>query len=97
MSVDKSNPSFFYLDYLTSEDWLRRKADYLSLVTGCCLCKTTKSLLLHHLHYKNLGYEQLGVDVVPLCKPCHETVHKSPDYQAWNDELRNKFKSVMKY
>lgn len=42
---------------------------------------------LHHLSYENLGEEELYIDVVPLCKDCHDDMHseKGDDYGEYSE------------
>lgn len=39
-----------------------------------------KATQLHHLNYNNLGDEELDIDVVALCKDCHDEIHGKGEY-----------------
>lgn len=76
-----------YIDYLRSEDWQERRKEIMEEADWECEQCSEKATQLHHLNYDNLGYEQLGVDVIPLCKNCHEEIHNKGgeygEYKEW--------------
>ena len=41
---------------------------------SCWLCGTANNLDVHHIHYKNLGHENLE-DLSLLCRTCHTNYH----------------------
>ena len=54
---------------------------------GCEACHADVPLELHHLHYRNFGYE-LPSDIVRLCRDCHEARHRVyglPKNLSWQD------------
>lgn len=54
---------------------------------GCEACHEPVPLDLHHLHYRNFGYE-LPSDVVRLCRDCHLRRHRILGWPAdlsWQD------------
>ena len=65
-----------YDEYLKSDHWKSKKDEYRNsgLPQHCLVCKN-KNYALHHRSYVNLGDESLS-DFVPLCKKCHNKVHK---------------------
>lgn len=67
-----------YYDYLKSPKWKSTKIRYLkSKMPKCCgVCgaEWNNSMVFHHKTYKRLGDEKL-MDIVPLCRPCHQAVH----------------------
>lgn len=65
----------FYITYLRSEDWKIRRKELMEEASNTCSECGDKATELHHLNYKNLGFEILGVDVIALCKRCHEDIH----------------------
>lgn len=75
---NKSKPFVIpkYKDYIRSHQWRRRRAEYYKKhVKECVVCKSQRSIGLHHMTYKNLGRE-MDEDLVALCWPCHEKFHE---------------------
>ena len=64
-----------YIFYLRSEDWKERRKELMAEAEGLCSECGGKATQLHHLNYKNLGFEILGADVVALCSSCHKEIH----------------------
>jgi len=65
-----------YHRYINSPEWrARRKTYFQKHPPICARCKTGEHIHLHHMTYDRLG-EELDVDMVPLCEPCHDQVHK---------------------
>ncbi len=65
-----------YTSYLASTGWLERRKRLLGDHHECMGCRSVAYRpQLHHLSYWNVGCET-RCDVIPLCKPCHERVHK---------------------
>lgn len=77
-----------YIDYLKSEDWRERRKELMILADNICSQCGAKATQLHHLNYNNLGFEELDVDVVALCKDCHKEMHSHKEgygeYGEWN-------------
>ena len=73
--------SSFYLNYLQSETWKKRRYAALERVEFKCeLCGETDSLEVHHLTYNRLGNEDPG-DLIVICKGHHwieDTKRKEP-------------------
>jgi hypothetical protein len=65
-----------YREYLRSEHWRNTRASYRAsgLPQACLVCGASK-VNLHHRTYQRLGRESL-TDLVPLCRPCHRSVHE---------------------
>lgn len=65
-----------YQNYLLSAAW-RDKREHVFKHKGkrCNICKSEDNIRVHHLTYDMLGKERLS-DLVPLCKSCHDLVHK---------------------
>lgn len=68
-----------YIDYLNSAKWSSLKLERFAIDEGICkrCCKKihiSKSNC-HHIHYDNFKDESI-YDLVTLCIPCHEKVHK---------------------
>lgn len=72
--------SFYRATYLKSEHW--RNLRLQKLVESDCLClrcgKQSQHNDVHHLNYKNL-YDVETIDLVVLCRKCHELVHEKLD------------------
>lgn len=65
-----------YADYLASPIWLDfRRRYFASGFPKTCLVCNSREVTLHHITYRRLGNEKFS-DVLPLCWPHHEAVHK---------------------
>lgn len=42
----------------------------------CFVCGITEPIELHHRTYENIGREQIGLDIVPLCEDHHREVER---------------------
>lgn len=64
-----------YADYMESPAW-REKRDALLREHRheCWCCSKKRAVSAHHLHYRTIGAEREG-DMVPVCSPCHRTIH----------------------
>jgi len=64
-----------YREYIKSDAWkARRKQWFDKFGWHCHRCGSTRSLQLHHKHYRTLGRERDG-DLEGLCGVCHEMEH----------------------
>jgi 5-methylcytosine-specific restriction endonuclease McrA len=67
-----------YAEYIKSKRWRAVRDRYWAsrLPKACYICGVDggTGMDLHHRTYKNLGNERL-MDLVPLCRPCHQDVH----------------------
>ncbi len=68
--------SWYRDTYLKSPEWkATREAVIVTHHAVCALCGENKEILdVHHLTYKNLGFERLS-ELRPLCRKCHDKVH----------------------
>jgi len=91
-----------YAEYIRSEAWqeVRRRFWASRLPKECYCCgREDGPKDLHHRTYKNLGNERL-MDLVPLCRDCHFTVHemirRRPSLHLWGatNMLRHKLHPV---
>ena len=66
-----------YKDYLSSYKWIAfRNKIKNDRGSKCEKCGTTKGYLQgHHLTYERL-FNELPEDILIVCKPCHELIHK---------------------
>lgn len=65
-----------YEAYITSKRWERRREAYYARHPRVCrACRSTQWIELHHHSYARMGHEH-DDDLVPLCKDCHEAVHR---------------------
>lgn len=65
-----------YLEYLRSAKWAKVKIKvYKRFGKKCAKCSATKSLQVHHLHYRTLGIERYQ-DLQILCASCHKLEHE---------------------
>ena len=69
-----------YRAYIASEEWQKRRAEFLSAFHWCHKCKLPRHLAIvaydqdlhvHHKHYQNVGSETWK-DLLALCRRCHE-------------------------
>ena len=78
-----------YHDYIKSEAWQRKRRKFFSskmwktypegLKAGkfvCYCCGSDNRLDLHHRTYKRLGRERISVDLICVCRNCHNNIHK---------------------
>jgi 5-methylcytosine-specific restriction endonuclease McrA len=67
-----------YNEYLKSAHWYNTKEEALKRSCRKCeICQNESELHVHHLTYKNIGYEKRE-DLIVLCEPCHTKEHKHP-------------------
>ena len=79
MRVEYSNE---YLTYMNSEQWRYTRQKRIDLDGGrCVMCGAWTALEVHHLHYKNLGHENIVKDLVTVCADCHKKIHRLYDRQ----------------
>lgn len=67
-----------YEVYRAGEHWASVVEATTRLVGGRCKRCGADGEDCHHLHYRTLGREIPGVDVILLCRECHETAHCEP-------------------
>lgn len=88
-----------YLNYLESDQWKataekRKKIDKYR----CCMCGDFRNLQVHHIHYRSLAHENVLLDLITLCIPCHKRVHRmmnrttgytptGEEIHGWKDQL----------
>lgn len=63
---------------LRRKSWIKRAGGRCEMVIGEFRCPTTEKLTVHHKTYSRLGKE-LPIDVVVLCKSCHDRHHATVD------------------
>lgn len=89
-----------YNTYMQSQEWKNISQTFKTAAGKCTDCGTTKDLVLHHLRYKNLGYElEYPEDVVVLCSTCHNYRHSTlpaivdyKSYISFEDTTKAKYK-----
>lgn len=96
-----------YYDYIRSDKWKHIRESYYNSnmyktlkkknngwICYCCTAKN-KPLDLHHRTYKRLGEENISVDLVPVCRECHNEIHiafRSENISLW--EATKKIKKI---
>lgn len=76
-----------YQEYLKSEHWEKKKEDFFTnRKYRCLLCGSRMKLEVHHLTYKNLGNEK-KIDLVYLCRFCHDKATFSAEKEKINEFL----------
>ena len=64
-----------YIDYIKSPKWEAKKQElFKEKGKKCELCGSTKHIHVHHLTYERL-YDELIIDLQPLCRTYHEKEH----------------------
>lgn len=64
-----------YNEYLNSPEWgSKKKIVHDKYNDKCGLCESKMFLQVHHIHYKNVGNENIE-DLILVCKTCHEQIH----------------------
>ena len=81
-----------YYTYIKSPEWRSKTRDFrLAVGNRCEQCGATKSLQVHHKHYRTLGRERKK-DVEVLCVHCHQAEHEKDGVEQTNpldSELRS--------
>jgi len=66
-----------YHEYIKSSEWRQIRQRRLQFdLFKCRTCENEKRLEVHHVHYRNLGHENIE-DLITLCKNCHYAITKS--------------------
>lgn len=80
-----------YASYMASAAWRIRRENWIAhqeYVTGqpvsCAVCGDEDWDDLHHLTYDRMG-EELHEDLVALCRPHHEGMHRAYDAGRWRN------------
>ena len=75
----------FYKRYIRSDAW-REKCEQRKEIAGhkCELCDRPESscrngLSCHHIHYKDLGHEDIWNSIICVCPRCHRLLHRYYD------------------
>lgn len=66
-----------YSNYIESDSWLDKSADYLIRHQICELCHKHKATHAHHTRYDHIG-EETDDDIMGLCERCHIHIHLMP-------------------
>ena len=80
-----------YINYIKSEKWAKKKQElFQEKGKKCELCGSTKHIHVHHLTYERI-YNELIIDLQPLCRACHEKEHgRKFTFGAKSKQERNK-------
>jgi len=70
----KEDGTVDYKSYIQSPEWKKKKDKFVENERECAICGTNKSLVVHHVSYKNLGNETTK-DIAVLCWDCHTKMH----------------------
>ncbi|PCC39122.1 hypothetical protein CIK66_10570 [Brachybacterium alimentarium] len=80
-----------YASYMASAAWRIRRENWVAhqeYVTGqpvcCAVCGSQEWDDLHHLSYDRMGQER-HEDLVALCRPHHEEMHRAYDAGRWRN------------
>ena len=69
-----------YDKYLAGRHWARVVETTTRMAGGNCVRCGADGDDCHHTTYRSLWHEVAGVNVVLLCRPCHEFVHGRSTY-----------------
>lgn len=77
-SYEPINTNVLYKTWMASDKWAKiRKKIIADVGYQCQRCGSAINLCVHHITYEHLCLEdKFTDDVVVLCKPCHEAVHR---------------------
>lgn len=71
-----------YYEYveLHSPQWEKKRCERYAIDDGhCCMCGQPvlfANCHTHHNHYRNLGHEDVLLDLATLCPTCHKNLHR---------------------
>lgn len=65
-----------YRKYLNSDHWKKFRKHIYSKIKHCEACESDTNLNIHHLNYTCL-YNERKIDVIVLCRICHQSLHNS--------------------
>jgi hypothetical protein len=90
-------PGLSFKESLRSGYVVLRSDKYMALVRQlpCCACDAPGPSDPHHPHgvgYRGTGTKSPDIWVIPLCRRCHEALHK--DRVTWEDEHGSQFEFV---
>ena len=76
--------SYEYDNYIGSPAWNSKRMQRLQIDGGRCVmcgCVVGNGVAweTHHIHYKNLGHEDVMTDICTLCVDCHKKIHNYYD------------------
>jgi hypothetical protein len=67
-----------YEEYRATPHWAQVVEATTQLAGGKCVRCPADGDDCHHLHYRTLWHEKPGIDVILLCRKCHEAAHSEP-------------------
>ena len=92
-------PDWYTTVYLNSRHWQWRRDGYMKLVGYYCeawwngVQCSNPGTQCHHLKYDNL-YCEKDEDLLLLCRPCHQRMHKWPKAANDNGQLTMMFDAL---
>lgn len=93
-----------YEEYLQTDHWKQVRNKRME-IDGykCVICGATDDLQVHHCFYERLWNEDVDVDLMTLCKPCHKRIHAIKDreeslikhnFAAWEKEAEQAIEEI---
>ena len=84
-----------YERYLMSDEWHDKRRQRFLIDHGICQMCGAPATDCHHLTYHHIYHEDIEHDLVSLCRPCHESVHRmmcrvtdiSTGRRGWKDDI----------
>ena len=74
-----------YREYLKTDHWKEVRLRYLK--KNCGGCGGTYMLQLHHLNYDHL-FAETELDLITLCKICHQKIHRKRACRLSDKKIR---------
>ena len=91
-----------YEEYLKTEAWQEKRKQRLEIDEyKCRFCNSQENLTVHHISYERVGDEDVSFDLITLCWPCHQELHRiidseKPRVDALNKQFENEASAVLK-
>ncbi len=63
----------------------------------CALCGRTELLHLHHVLFRSHGGDDVRANIVCLCRPCHDGVHRGTTKNVLSAYLQEHRPDVVEY
>ncbi len=77
-----------YIEYLKSPIWKETRSKKIKKTPKCFVCRTRKSIHIHHKKYTEQGQSILNREenrhLVALCGECHSLLHELVPKRLWH-------------
>lgn len=94
----KLNRKEYREEYLRSDQWKSLRQIIIGTKPQCVRCETRQATDVHHMAYRDNIYLTRVSELIPLCRHCHNTVHRAIRFRMIGDpsarsSLENLFKT----